>query len=65
MENMVMCMERMMCEMKCMKMMIDKMMSMPMEMDCDMDIMVSKIQECAEMMSSTMSIMSEMKEKCC
>ncbi|WP_047155292.1 hypothetical protein [Aneurinibacillus tyrosinisolvens] len=65
MENMMMSMERMMCELKCMKMMIDKMKSMPMEMDGNMEIMKAKIQECDEMMSSTISIISEMKEKYC
>lgn len=61
----MMSMERMMCELKCMKMMIDKMKSMPMEMDGNMEIMKAKIQECDEMMSSTISIISEMKEKYC
>jgi hypothetical protein len=34
-------------------------------MDGNMEIMKAKIQECDEMMSSTMSIISEMKEKYC
>ncbi len=52
----------MMCEMKCMKMMMNNMMQMDVEMD---KAMMNKMQECDVMMNSTMSMMKAMKEKCC
>lgn len=60
--NMMMSMEKMMCEMKCMKMMMDNMMEAEMNMNKEM---VNKMEECDGMMSSTMSVMKAMKEKCC
>jgi hypothetical protein len=53
---------KMMCEMKCMKMMMNNMMQMNVNMD---KAMVSKMHECDEMMTSTMSMMKATKEKCC
>ncbi|EEL67557.1 hypothetical protein bcere0026_54800 [Bacillus mycoides] len=60
--NMMMSMEKMMCEMKCMKMMMNNMMQMDVEMD---KAMMVKMNECDEMMKTTMSMMKAMKEKCC
>jgi hypothetical protein len=52
--NMMMmtCMERMVCEMNNMKMMIDK----AYEMNMDMDQVMSKMHKCNEMMTSMMSM---------
>jgi hypothetical protein len=61
--NMMMSMEKMMCEMKCMKMMMNNMMQMNVNMDKAR--MVNTMHECDEMMTSTMSMMKAMKEKCC
>jgi hypothetical protein len=59
---MMMAMERMICEMKCTKMMMDYMMYM----DGKMDIaLMNKIQECDEVMNSTMSMVKLIKEKHC
>lgn len=55
-------MEKMMCEMKCMKIIMNDMMQLNVNMD---KAMVSKMQECDEMMTSTMSMMKATKEKCC
>ncbi|MGE6553240.1 hypothetical protein ACQKFK_31305 [Bacillus mycoides] len=55
-------MEKMMCEMKCMKMMMNNMMQMNVNMD---KAMMNTMHECDEMMTSTMSMMKAMKEKCC
>ncbi|MED3077517.1 hypothetical protein [Bacillus wiedmannii] len=64
--SMMMSMEKMMCEMKCMKMMMNNMMNNMMQMNVNMDkAMVSKMHECDEMMTSTMSMMKATKEKCC
>ncbi|MGI8277431.1 hypothetical protein [Bacillus mycoides] len=60
--NMMMSMEKMMCEMKCMKMMMNNIMQMDVEMD---KAMMVKMNECDEMMKTTMSMMKTMKEKCC
>ncbi|PEE25843.1 hypothetical protein CON95_00115 [Bacillus toyonensis] len=60
--NMMMSMEKMMCEMKCMRMMMNNMMQMDVEMD---KAMMVKMNECDEMMKTTMSMMKAMKEKCC
>ncbi|MBY7126424.1 hypothetical protein ILS68_02295 [Bacillus sp. 8YEL33] len=60
--NMMMSMEKMMCEMKCMKMMMNNMMQMDVEMD---KAMMVKMNECDEIMKTTMSMMKAMKEKCC
>ncbi|MGR5881057.1 hypothetical protein ACT7DC_02335 [Bacillus cereus] len=60
--SMMMSMEKMMCEMKCMKMMMNNMMQMNVNMD---KAMISKMHECDEMMTSTMSMMKATKEKCC
>ncbi|AIW85187.1 hypothetical protein EXW39_12610 [Bacillus mycoides] len=60
--NMMMSMEKMMCEMKCMKMMMNNIMQMDVEMD---KAMMVKMNECDEMMKTTMSMMKAMKEKCC
>ncbi|PHC00018.1 hypothetical protein COE99_28270 [Bacillus toyonensis] len=60
--NMMMSMEKMMCEMKCMKMMMNNMMQMDVEMD---KAMMVKMNECDEMIKTTMSMMKAMKEKCC
>ncbi|MBV6738448.1 hypothetical protein [Priestia megaterium] len=57
---MMACMERMMCEMTNMKMMMDKAcdmnMEMNMEMNMDMDQIMSKMHKCNEMMASMMSM---------
>ncbi|MFV1456690.1 hypothetical protein [Bacillus mycoides] len=60
--NMMMSMEKMMCEMKCMKMMMNNMMQMNVNMD---KALTNTMHECDEMMTSTMSMMKAMKEKCC
>ncbi|MGA6841056.1 hypothetical protein [Priestia megaterium] len=49
-------MERMMCEMSNMKMMMDKACDMNMEMNMDMDQIMSKMHKCNEMMTSMMSM---------
>lgn len=55
---MMTCMERMMCEMNNMKMMMDKAcdMNMEMEMEMEMDSIMSKMHKCNEMMTSMMSM---------
>lgn len=60
--NMIMSMEKVMCEMKCMKMMMSNMMDMDVKMNV---ALMNKMQECDEMMNSTMSMMQRMKDKCC
>ncbi|PGA87244.1 hypothetical protein [Bacillus toyonensis] len=60
--NMIMSMEKVMCEMKCMKMMMSNMMHMDVKMNV---ALMNKMQECDEIMNSTMSMMQAMKEKCC
>ncbi|WP_037284103.1 hypothetical protein [Saccharibacillus sacchari] len=58
---MTMCMDEMMCKMNTMKTCMEKMsgmdgMSMK-DMNMDMDMMMKKMQECDEMMTSCMSMM--------
>ncbi|WP_410991102.1 hypothetical protein [Bacillus cereus] len=60
--SMRMSMEKMMCEMKCIKMLMNDMMQLNVNMD---KAMVSKMHECDEMMTSTLSMMKATKEKCC
>ncbi|MEI4618477.1 hypothetical protein [Bacillus cereus] len=59
---MMMSMEKLICEMKCMKMMMDNMMCMDLKMDMALR---DKMQECDEMMKSTMNTMNVIQEKCC
>ncbi|OQR53468.1 hypothetical protein [Bacillus sp. CDB3] len=54
--------EKVMCEMKCMKMMMSNIMHMDVKMNV---ALMNKMQECDEIMNATMSMMQAMKEKCC
>lgn len=61
-------MERMMCEITCMKMMMENMCPADMDIEMCMDKMtmnqlMSKMQECDEMLTSMMDMMAGMKEK--
>ncbi|WP_144520116.1 hypothetical protein [Bacillus thuringiensis] len=59
---MMMSMEKMICEMKCMKMLMDNILGKDMKMDMALR---DKMQECDEMMQYTMDMMNEMQEQYC